>query len=255
MNKNVLVTVLLLSIVHSSIWAEEPLSLATGEWSPFVSASLPDNGPFAILVSRVFEIAGLPATIRFFPWLRVESKVTSGEYFAGFPYALTAERRKSYLVSENMLLSSPPPKYLSFHSDLSNLRSNKEITVELLKTFRVGILRGSGMISILRASGITDLTEVNDTSQLLGMLKENRIDIVVEAKGVIEALLSGAFATDSAKFYYWKGSPLEPPSGMGLIVSRKYPNAQVLLDRFNQALLKYQATPEYKLWLKGATKK
>ncbi|MFW5837871.1 MAG: hypothetical protein ACOCVM_07660, partial [Desulfovibrionaceae bacterium] len=82
--------------------AGQTLTLATGEWAPYVSKSLPGEGFTTEIVLAACEAAGLEAAIEFGAWSRASGRVEAGEIFAAYPYMPTPDRAEYAWFSEPM---------------------------------------------------------------------------------------------------------------------------------------------------------
>ncbi len=95
--------------------AEEPLSLATLEWAPYVGKDLPDRGFATEIVTEVLGRSGYGVDITFMPWVRVLRRVARGEADALYPACMSSGpgcpcplRRKGGAEVEICLPAVPP---------------------------------------------------------------------------------------------------------------------------------------------------
>lgn len=90
-------------------WGEEDtrpiLHMATGEWEPYVTQSLPNHGGVAELVTAVVDEMGMQLRYEFVPWVRAEALVKKGHVFAAFPYAKNTKREQAFDFSDPLALS------------------------------------------------------------------------------------------------------------------------------------------------------
>ncbi|WP_166366880.1 substrate-binding periplasmic protein [Pseudomonas akapageensis] len=77
----------------------ETLKLATGEFQPYVSESLPGQGLSSQIVRSAFEAAGYQTTLMFMPWRRAAAQTRAGHYAASYPWAMNEERKQHFLYS------------------------------------------------------------------------------------------------------------------------------------------------------------
>ncbi|MCG8612454.1 MAG: transporter substrate-binding domain-containing protein [Pseudomonadales bacterium] len=83
------------------------IHFATGEYPPFVSEQLPDNGPSTIIIREACRRAGLKAEFDFFPWARAAYEVKIGDYVATYQWVKTPEREKDFLFSALHISENP----------------------------------------------------------------------------------------------------------------------------------------------------
>ncbi len=77
--------------------------IATGEWLPYVSQSLPQHGALAQLITEAFARAGYTVEYGYFPWSRGYELVKKGEWDATMPYYCSPERQKLFYCSEPLV--------------------------------------------------------------------------------------------------------------------------------------------------------
>lgn len=86
------------------IWAAplhaEPVTIAAGEWKPFISEDLPGYGPHAKRVSEVFKQAGIEIEYVFVPWTRSYNLTRSGRYAATFSWFKSEDRLREVLYPD-----------------------------------------------------------------------------------------------------------------------------------------------------------
>jgi len=203
--------------------------LATGEWSPYTSASLEEFGVFTKIVSAVFKELGLQPVYKFMPWKRAEKMVEMGEVFAAFPYVVTEERQKKFDYSERVAFSTGRLFYYQKRfSEKIPFRTLKD-----LKPYKVGGVRGYWYESIFKKAQL-DTYFVNSEKQIIMMLHMNRVDVVPMDELVGWQLIRQLYPED-VQFFSTLEKPLNQNS-LHLLISRKYENASTLTKQFNAAL-------------------
>ncbi|WP_460031859.1 substrate-binding periplasmic protein [Megalodesulfovibrio paquesii] len=74
--------------------------LASVEWPPYTSATLPGNGATATVLRKALEASGMELRIEFMPWARVLETVRKDASFVGFfPEYLSADRLAEFVYS------------------------------------------------------------------------------------------------------------------------------------------------------------
>lgn len=94
---SLLTYLLILPVVHAQT---SGMRLSTLEWSPYVSASLPDEGLTTSLIKTVASQAGISTSISYAPWSRAVQVGSNDPSYAGyFPAFYLQEREKSCYFS------------------------------------------------------------------------------------------------------------------------------------------------------------
>ena len=81
-------TVVLLMLSLSPAVAKD-FEIITGEWAPYVSKTMKDGGPTAIIVAKALEAVGHKAVFKFDTWKRTEILTQKGKAVATFPWTAT----------------------------------------------------------------------------------------------------------------------------------------------------------------------
>ncbi|MTI10332.1 substrate-binding periplasmic protein [Curvivirga aplysinae] len=84
--------------VHSVVHAET--LIVSGEYAPYSSANMLNDGLTSELVKRVFKEMGHKPRIVFRPWQRGYNLTKRGDYVGTFPYYKNPEREKEFLYSD-----------------------------------------------------------------------------------------------------------------------------------------------------------
>lgn len=214
---------------------ESEVVFAVGEWAPYVGAALPGNGYAASIVKAACGAAGLRARFEFYPWNRAELRTVEGLAFATFPFVILPEREGRYFFSEAII-----------QSDIGILRSSEN---QKTRSFRyggdpiefagsvVGTTVGTRAVSDpLRKAGVA-VEETETLDQSVQKLERGRIDFVIEERIVLIDALRRLYPRGASRFSFLDRSFLEKRE-YRLLVSRKYPDSRMLLERFNAGLAK-----------------
>lgn len=209
--------------------------LASGEWIPYASAHLPGNGAAAEIVSAAFAAVDVQVRFEFYPWKRAETSVANGTVFAAFPYFVLAERVASadlYLHSQPLFSSVYGILYCTTHTKTSQISYRQPID---LAGKRIGILAGTPMVALaLQEAGVAfEETPLIDFS--VRKLQAGRIDYVIDDRAVLSSKIQELFPQESASFAFLPVN-FSQKRTMHLLVSKKYPGSELLLQRFNEGL-------------------
>ncbi|WP_304224539.1 ABC transporter substrate-binding protein [Gracilinema caldarium] len=214
---------------------ENTLNFAIGEWNPHTGTSLPEYGFVTAVVRKACLEAGLSPTFYFFPWPRAEYLVQKGDFFATFPYLQIPEREDFFYFSDPLFIS----KLIIVRNKDSKRTAEFKYSgrIEELKSYRIGTTAGTKAVVVpLRSRGIL-VEESASLDFALKKLAKGRLDFVIdEYKVILDA---------SKNLFRGQENPIdiiEKPFAENLeyclMVSKAYPNAQVLLKRFNEGLRK-----------------
>lgn len=236
---NYLLRCLLLAIcLPVSAFAEE-LSLVSGEdYAPFTGSDLPGGGMLTQIVQAAFAQQGVSTLLVWQPWKRGYLEASQGKYAATFPYVRTPEREQEFLYSApiytfNQRLYSRAGEV--YEPDNLSALVDKRLCYPLgwqpppviqqmierqqLKLHAPKTLAACAQIVLLQRD---DFFLANS---MLG-------DIVLRRMGEQRTGLR----TSTTSF---------PANTLHFLVSRSYPQAAELLQRFNQGLATLQASGEY----------
>lgn len=208
----------------------ESLPLAIGEWAPFTGKNLSGYGIASEIVSAAMSAVGLEPHFKFIPWRRAEAEVLAGQSFATLPYLKIREREELFLFSTVLFSSKFAMIHLSERSELIGFSYDGP---ESLKGYRVGIVAGTEAVRAqLTAYGIS-VVELENPEPLLQMLELRRIDFAVDNR---EVLLYYTYRDFPDGTFTFLEAPFGERSEYRMMVSKSYPDAEALLDTFNEGL-------------------
>ena len=229
--KSLLLTaaVVLVSTLVAHRAVAETVELATGDWAPYTSPTLDGKGAFTEIVSAAFEKMGDKPNYSFVPWKRAEDQLEKGEVFAIFPYFITDERKAKYNFSSRVMYSTGRFFYL-------NTKISEKIEFENfsdLAKYKIGGTRGYWYENPFKEAGLSVDYATTD-EQSLQKLQAGRVDLVPSEELVGWEIIKRKFPNEVGSF-----SVVEKPTNQGdlhLMVSRKYPNSDAILTKFNAAM-------------------
>lgn len=239
--KLVLQTFLVLSSALSCNADNDKVVFATGEWPPFTSENLPHYGHATALVSAICKVAGIDPVYEFYPWKRAEALVLKGKAFAAFPYALSADRQRSFDFSEVLFQGL---NVLVYHQNNPNIPKDfiYKGTADL-SGYRIGGISGSFLQSDLDQAGIT-YKATTSIDQSIQKLVVGRLDFCIDDRVVLTDAISRLYPEQIQNFKF-VSQPFGEKKPTALLVSRSYPDAQELLKRFNNAIKTMRENGEY----------
>lgn len=210
--------------------APQTLIIVTSELPPYTSAE-PQNSFLSALLQEVGKEMGVNFEFRFMPWARCEQAVDSLQAWATMPYVPTPEREKKFLFSaplyakRTMLFhySEEPPTLPQTFTDLSELRP-----------YKVGGVRGYYYKSVFAQAGVR-LSLASSDEQGFRMLRAGRVDLMPALEVVGWDIIRHMFPLEEQANFHVMETPLNIGHNY-LMTSRRYPQAEQLLERFNHAL-------------------
>jgi polar amino acid transport system substrate-binding protein len=209
--------------------ASAEILLTTGEWEPYTSEKMEGLGAFTEIVSAVFKEMGQHPKYLFYPWKRGEAETKDGKVFAIFPYIVTDERKKDFDFSDPVMISTGKLFYLPE-------RHKAEIVydkLEDLQAYTIGGTLGYWYETPFKQAGLqVDYTSSDE--QNFQKLYAGRVDLAATEELVGWALIRKLYPQEENRFATVKKPLNKDP--LRLMISRQYPGAAELTQRFNAAL-------------------
>ncbi len=223
-----LLGILFLGLGGARLGAQQ-IPFAVGEWPPYTGSRLENGGMATELVAAAARAADMQAIISFVPWRRAEATVAAGRSFATFPYQITGEREERYLFSDIIFTSN---FIVAYRTGALPERGSGYRRPEDFQGLLVGVVAGTDAVTQpLARAGVT-VIEVQDPMQLVKMLEAGRLDFAIDDELVFARALTEAAARGISTLPEPFGNRCE----FRLMVSREYPGAEALLERFNRGL-------------------
>ena len=243
----ILLFTLTLFFAACSFAAPQEIELANGEWPPLLGANLPQYGYASQIVSRAFALENIQVKYQFYPWKRSLDVARSGKVNGSLLWIDSTERRQDFLYSQPVYRSKV---VLFFHRDRPIYWSQ----LNDLKGHRLGLTHGyfygEALTQLIQSQQLQSDIGNNDAQNFAKLLAK-RIDAFPCEEAVGMHLIRhnlGSKALEQLNI----STQIIHEEPMYLLISRKTPNAELLLQRFNQGLAKMQASGELNAILKAA---
>ncbi|WP_320176268.1 transporter substrate-binding domain-containing protein [Maridesulfovibrio sp.] len=216
------------------------IHFAEGEWAPYVSKNLPENGFSTEIVRAALKAVGLEPELEYYPWKRSINLVEAGEAAGSFPWSKTPEREKQLLFSDPLhstrevlfYMKSKFPDGLKFNS-LSDL-----------KTYVIGGTAGYWYEKAFKEAGLK-VDYVSDTKTSFKKLERGRVDLIPENELVGWTIIKEMFPGQENKF----GATTDTTrSGQMYVIFSK--DKAELVTMFNEGLKKIKSDGIYSAILK-----
>jgi polar amino acid transport system substrate-binding protein len=207
------------------------VDLATGEWEPYTSESMPSKGAFTEIVSAAFQDMGIKPRYGFYPWKRAEIMTQYGEIFAVFPYKITDERKLVYHFSDPVMKSTGRFFYYKKYTPQEPLFRK----LSDLSSIKIGGVLGYWYEPLFTKEKLS-MEYVATDSQNLMKLYSNRVQLMACDELVGWAMIKKKYPNEVTRF-----GTLSTPMNqddLRLMVSQSYPNSIEILKAFNASLHK-----------------
>ncbi len=235
--------VLFISFVGNTFAEETKVKFAIGEWEPYTGKDMDRSGMAAEIVRAACNATGLQATFEFLPWKRAENQVMTGNYFGTFPYKEMVERMADYKFSTTLFTSSFG---VLIHKNNARTKDFQFQKPEDLLSYTIGIVTGTDAIRTpLEEIGV-QVEDVPTSSQNIKKLEVGRIDFYIDDKAVILQALRRIYnAEQMAGFVFLEGD-FGDKNDFKIMISKKYPQNEVLLEKINEGINKIIESGEHK---------
>lgn len=216
--------------------AAGPLPLATGEFSPYTGAALPDGGVASRIVRAAFREAGYgDPQLQFLPWGRTFHLAETAQVAGAFPYAWNPDRAKHFYFSSPIYIER-----IIWYSSRGNDMARKGEWHGL----RVCVPAGwnTAHIDAEFKQYALRLEQPRELDQCLQMLDKGRVDLMAISDRVMDEASFRLFGEQ------WHFQPLPLHShtnALYLIISRHYPEGQKLIEAFNQGVAALRVDGRY----------
>ncbi|BEP28402.1 substrate-binding periplasmic protein [Helicovermis profundi] len=215
----------------------EKLVFAIGEWAPYVSETIDNQGFTTEIVKKAFDEVNIDTEFKFYTWAKTLKEVNSHNSFATFPWSFNKDRAKDFLFTDPITVSETKLMYL----DGGN--APKDYTdIKSLKKYKIGGVKDYSYVSLFDKENIEiDISLKED--EAIKKLYNKRIDLLPASPLVAHDFITKTYPNEIEKFKFLK-TPIESLD-MGLLVDKNYPNAKEYIQKFNEGLAKLKATGDY----------
>lgn len=228
-----LLAALLLAIGLNGNTSAETITITTGEYPPWTSQSLKYGGYVNRVISEAFKRQGITVKYLYFPWKRAIETARSGEHAATSFWFYSKDREADFIHSEPVMNM----KTVFFHLRTTPIPENWS-SLEEFQGFRIGATRGYTYTKAfwdMAKTGKLKVDVVTDDEQNMRKLLAGRIQAFPIDELTGWDLLNRKFAPAQRDLLTTTRRPLVTGNGY-LLISRKYPNATQLANKFNLGL-------------------
>lgn len=244
-SKKIVLVSLFFSLLSLNALAQKELIIVTGDYPPYLSKNNKKESYLTQVLHKVADEMGVKFKFKFMPWKRCEITVDQLQAWAAIPYLRTPEREKKFAFSELLYTSNTKffyymPKDKKKAITYSGLYSG----LKDLKPYKIGGIIGYYYVQAFLDAGLKPQLVTNE-DQNLNKLFVGRIDLIPINETIGWHLINTRFPPEQVKNFGTLDNPLKTAFAY-LMTSKKYPNTQELLKRFNQALEKIKSSGVYK---------
>ncbi|HEH9400424.1 TPA: transporter substrate-binding domain-containing protein [Aeromonas sobria] len=210
----------------------ETVRIAVGEWPPYISEALPNQGFLCQLVREAFAQSGLDVSFHFYPWAEAYRLTREGRYVVTMPWFRSSEREQYFYFSASLG---------DFTTRLFMLAGSPQVNLGELKEQPVGVTRGYfyGDGFAARQAGLT-LEWSDSDEQSMGKLLAGRINYLVMDEQVAQTLFQQAISRHPPSLALTHvADPIWSQPGY-LLMRKADPDARRLMLLFNAGLHKLE---------------
>ncbi len=217
--------------------AQRTVRLTNGEWPPYLSASLPDNGLISRIVVEAFAQQGIRVQFGYFPWPRALMLAKIGDWDGTAAWIHSPERSRDFIYSDPVFSSET----VFYH--LKSWQFSWHTMADLAK-YRIGVTQdyfyGEAFSSALAQGKITVETVGRDEQNLTKLLG-GRIDVFPIDKRVAMSMLKQSFSAPDIARLTFDPKPVHSQP-LHIMFGKSSPGSRQLADEFNKGLKKLKAS-------------
>ncbi len=216
------------------------IRLTNGEWQPYLSKDLPHHGFASHVVTEAFALVGVEVEYGFFPWARSMKLAKVGQWDGTAVWGDSEERRDNFYFTEPVVSTT----FVFFHLRSTQFDWN---TYEDLRDIKVGGTAEyyySDEFEGAEAAGIFKTNRApNDETGLKKLLK-GRIDVFPGEVMVTYAQIRDTFPEEQVALFTHHPKSITERRQF-LLLSKKVPGNEQMLERFNEGLRQLKASGKY----------
>jgi len=227
-----LVFIVAVSINFSKLHAIEKLNVATGEWAPYISETLPSYGSVSKIVNLIFENANVELQYGFFPWSRAYEEAKKGnDWQITTAWVKNSEREIDFYFSVPIY----EIKSVVFHIRDSGFEWSEPRD---LTNYIIGATQGYSYGPIFARGEKQGWLKVDRVSkEILNFRKllRGRVDGAVSALDVGEELIRQNFSAAERYAFTYHPKPIQV-TNLHIMVSKNAPEARKILELINRSI-------------------
>jgi len=205
-----------------------------GEWPPFHSRSLLNNGLYSHLIREVYQAVGISVEYGVYPWKRalLVAQTQSSTWHGSSGWVKTPEREEEFLYSDAMRSGC----VVFFHKLKTSFDWRRP---ESLSRQRVGVtsgFRSHNLLQEMQDSGLDiKVDEVSEEKFGIRMLNAERVDVFVGDRAVGQAIINQELSQIDASAITFHPQPLYCDT-YHMVFPKQKLASQYLVQQFNAGL-------------------
>jgi len=231
-----------------SLVANETINFSIGDWAPYTSPNDPNGKVAETIIAEAFQLEGIDIKNSYHGWKDAFKMAQDAKTDGTYPWFQSDERKKNFYYSKKAIIRT---KTVFFH--LKSLDLNWK-TIDDLKKYKVGGVTGFKSSKFLKDKGINVVLSENDHKSFQKLIA-GEIDITASSYFVGHYVIKNNFSAQEVSKITSHSKKIFPATGAYLLVSKKHPRGQELVDKFDSGLQKLVKSGRYIQIIKESIKK
>ncbi|WP_028866284.1 substrate-binding periplasmic protein [Psychromonas aquimarina] len=233
---------LTLVILFSTNLSAQKITLANGEWAPYLSKDLKQYGYISHIVSEAFAEEGIEVEYVFLPWKRGYELAKEGKHDGTLIWGFSEERAADFIYSDVVAVLGTG----LFVQKGKNIEWNE---IKDISKYNIGGVLGYAYgTEDLEAAGELKIKRISSAEANYKKLASGRLDIVLENGDVGLEIVNHLGLDDKVSLL----PKLLTSRDYSVIISKKTAGAQALVDAFNRGFQKLKADGRYQKYIEAS---
>lgn len=224
------------------VFAKELVTIAVGEWSPYISEKLKYQGVVGRIVRNAFALEGVEVQFRYYPWSRALDMNKKGLFHGTAPWYITEDRKKLFLYSEDYICRISTV-FFHLKTFVFNWKDYKDIGSRFKIGGTIGYLYSEGFQKAIKDKTINVEWVATDELNLKKLFKR-RIDIFPNDIMAGYAKVYELFPKQISEMVTNHPRMIKDDPAY-LMISKEIPNSEELVKKFNRGLSKLKASGQF----------
>lgn len=231
---------LTLLLSNPSLTFSQTVTIAVGDWPPYISQDFKHNGVVTHIISDILTDMGLTATIKFMPWTRAYKHTANGIFSATGVWMHKTDREKDFIYSAPILTE----QFVFFHKKSYKFNWS---TVEDLTGIKMGGSLASSYgpdLDMAIKQGLIEIERITYPRKNFKKLLIGRIQLHPLEINVGYSSLKKHFTLSQQAQITHHPKPLLNNLSY-VLFPKQLKESKSLVKRFNKALATYKSNGQY----------